>query len=190
MTVGDRIKQRRLELGLSQEEVALKAGYKSRSSVNKLEGSRNLPLSKVEKMAIALECSPSYLMGWEDAFELKPMMKFSDVLNESKASGKTLYEITGLEIDPCDYENIKNARFHEVQKNYYDRIANAGVNENKENMKKYYLRKDAEEAAQFLFENPEYKVLFDATRKVKKDDIDFIAEMIKRASGIPDDSNC
>lgn len=70
MTIGERIKKRRLELGLSQEEVAIKAGYKSRSSVNKLESSRNLPLSKVEKMATALGCSPSYLMGWEDEVDM------------------------------------------------------------------------------------------------------------------------
>lgn len=66
MTIGDRIKKRRLELGLSQEELAFKLGYKSRSSINKLECSRNLPLTKVEKMATALECTPSYLMGWDD----------------------------------------------------------------------------------------------------------------------------
>lgn len=50
----------------------------------------------------------------------------------------------------------------------------------------YYQNEDANEAAQFLFENPEYKVLFDASRKVKKEDIEFIAEMIKRASGTSD----
>ena len=66
MTIGDRIKQRRLELGLSQDEVAKKVGYQSRSSINKLESSRNLPLTKVEMMAKALECSPGYLMGWVD----------------------------------------------------------------------------------------------------------------------------
>lgn len=66
MTIGDRIKQRRLELGLSQDEVAKKVGYQSRSSINKLENSRNLPLTKVEMMAKALECSPGYLMGWVD----------------------------------------------------------------------------------------------------------------------------
>ena len=32
----------------------------------------------------------------------------------------------------------------------------------------YYLNEDAREMAQFMFENPEYKVLFDASRKVKK----------------------
>ena len=46
----------------------------------------------------------------------------------------------------------------------------------------YYLDKEASEAAQFLYENPDYKVLFDATRKVKKEDIDFVKEMIDRLS--------
>lgn len=66
MTVGDRIKKKRIELGLSQDEVAQKVGYKSRSSIQKIESSRRLPLSKIELMSRALDCSPGYLMGWED----------------------------------------------------------------------------------------------------------------------------
>ena len=66
MTIGERIKQKRLELNMSQDELGKKVGYKSRSSIQKIENARNLPLPKVEKMAIALECSPAYLMGWED----------------------------------------------------------------------------------------------------------------------------
>lgn len=46
----------------------------------------------------------------------------------------------------------------------------------------YYLNQDAREMAQFLFENPDYKVLFDASKKVKPEDIKFIAEMIDRMS--------
>ena len=65
MTVGERIKQRRIELNLSQEELALKVGYKSRSSINKIELARDLPLRKVELMAKALDTTPAYLMGWE-----------------------------------------------------------------------------------------------------------------------------
>ena len=44
----------------------------------------------------------------------------------------------------------------------------------------YYLNDDARDLAQFLFDNPEYKVLFDASRKVKKEDIDFIRQMIDK----------
>ncbi len=50
-------------------------------------------------------------------------------------------------------------------------------NRNEEN---YYLNEDARDMAQFLFENPDYKVLFDASRKVKPEDIQFVTEMIGR----------
>lgn len=54
-----------------------------------------------------------------------------------------------------------------------------GDNSNEEN---YYLDDESREAAQFLFENPEYKVLFDASKKVKKEDIDFVKKMIDKFS--------
>ncbi len=46
----------------------------------------------------------------------------------------------------------------------------------------YYLDDEARNLAEFLYSNPEYKVLFDATRKVKKDDIQFVKELIDRMS--------
>lgn len=65
MTIGQRIRDKRIELSMSQDELAKKVGYKSRSSIQKIEKARNLPLPKVEKMATALGCTPSYLMGWD-----------------------------------------------------------------------------------------------------------------------------
>jgi transcriptional regulator with XRE-family HTH domain len=44
----------------------------------------------------------------------------------------------------------------------------------------YYLNDDAKDMAQFLYENPDYKVLFDASRKVKKEDIEFVKQMLDR----------
>ena len=68
MTIGDRIKKRREELNLSQEELAKRLGYKSRSSVNKIEvGCQNLTQSKIKAIADALHTTPSYIMGWEDS---------------------------------------------------------------------------------------------------------------------------
>ncbi len=46
----------------------------------------------------------------------------------------------------------------------------------------YYLDSESMEAAEFLHKNPEYKVLFDATRKVKPEDIEFVREMIDRTT--------
>lgn len=67
MDIGDRIKKKREELGMSQEELAKKVGYKSRSSVNKIEiDGRGLPQNKIVLFAKALETTPAYLMGWEE----------------------------------------------------------------------------------------------------------------------------
>lgn len=44
----------------------------------------------------------------------------------------------------------------------------------------YYLNEDARDVAQFLYDNPDYKVLFDASRKVKKEDIEFVKQMLDR----------
>lgn len=54
--------------------------------------------------------------------------------------------------------------------------------EDNRNEDTYYLDDDARDMAQFMYENPEYKVLFDASRKVKKEDIDFVKQMIDRMS--------
>ncbi|MFA1734348.1 LexA family protein [Fusobacterium animalis] len=66
MNTADIIKKRREELGLSQEELAAKLGYKSRSSINKIElGLSDIPFSKIPLFAKALEIEPEILMGWE-----------------------------------------------------------------------------------------------------------------------------
>ena len=59
--------------------------------------------------------------------------------------------------------------------------------EDNRNEDTYDLDDDARDMAQFMYENPEYKVLFDASRKVKKEDIDFVKQMIDRMSNKGDD---
>ena len=67
MTMGDRIRKARLEKGLSQAELAELLGYKSRSSINKIEvEGRDIPRSSIVKFAQVLGVTPSYLMGWEE----------------------------------------------------------------------------------------------------------------------------
>lgn len=67
MDLPKRIKSRREELGLSQEELAKALGYKSRSTINKIElGINDITQSKIEAFAKALRTTPAYLMGWEE----------------------------------------------------------------------------------------------------------------------------
>lgn len=60
------IKNRRIELGMSQEELAEKMGYTSRSTIAKIESGKNdIPQSKIQAFAKALKTTPGILMGWE-----------------------------------------------------------------------------------------------------------------------------
>jgi len=63
-----RIRARREELGTSQEELAKRMGYRSRSSINKIEkGENDIPQSKIVAFAKALRTTPEALMGWEQS---------------------------------------------------------------------------------------------------------------------------
>lgn len=63
--IGDKIKAQRLAMGLTQEELAARMGYKSKSTINKIELNINdIPLSNVEEFAKVLHVSTAYLMDW------------------------------------------------------------------------------------------------------------------------------
>ena len=74
MQIGDRIKARRLELGLTQDELAKKLGYKSRSTINKIELNINdITQPKIVEFAAALETSVMYLMGLDSKSTTKSL---------------------------------------------------------------------------------------------------------------------
>lgn len=67
MKIGQKVKNLRKSLGLTQKELAEKCGYKSLTTINKIElGINSIPLDTIEKLASALQTTPSYLMGWSD----------------------------------------------------------------------------------------------------------------------------
>lgn len=67
MNEGKRIRERRKELGLSQEELAKMVGYAHKASISKIEnGDRDFPIDQIVPIAKALDVSPSYIMGWEE----------------------------------------------------------------------------------------------------------------------------
>ena len=69
--IGDRIKQRRLQLGLKQQELADKLGYTSKSTIAKIETNVNdIAARTVTNFANALDTTEAYLMGWTDNPEL------------------------------------------------------------------------------------------------------------------------
>jgi len=70
MNLYSRIKKRREELGMSQDELAVRLGYKDRSTIAKIEaGVNDITQSKIKSFADALETTTAWLMGWEDTAE-------------------------------------------------------------------------------------------------------------------------
>jgi transcriptional regulator with XRE-family HTH domain len=65
-TVGQRIKRRRLELNMTQAELASKMNYKHKSSIGKVEnGNADITQTKVVEFAHALDTTTAYIMGWD-----------------------------------------------------------------------------------------------------------------------------
>lgn len=68
MTLGDRIRLRREELRMSQEELATRLGYKSRSTIAKIEsGENDLTQSKIVAFAEALNTTARWLLDYDDS---------------------------------------------------------------------------------------------------------------------------
>lgn len=65
-TFGERVRERRKQIGISQDELGRRIGYKSRSSINKIElGERDISQTKAVQIAKALDTSVDYLLGDE-----------------------------------------------------------------------------------------------------------------------------
>jgi len=88
-TIGDRIRNRRELLGLSQEDLARMIGYTSRSSINKIEtGAQQLRQSKIKAIADALDTTVNYILGIDNKSDKqidyldKYMEQIKDIISE------------------------------------------------------------------------------------------------------------
>ena len=68
--LGYKVKIKRNNLGLSQEELANRIGYKTKGSIARIEkGEIDLPIDKLKLLAKALNTTPEYLVGWDNLSE-------------------------------------------------------------------------------------------------------------------------
>ena len=73
MTIYERIKFLREKLQMSQQELALRVGYKDKSAVSKVErGERDINQLMLARYAVALNTTPAYLMGWAEEEKTPP----------------------------------------------------------------------------------------------------------------------
>lgn len=173
--IGSRIKSRREELGMSQEELAHRIGYKSRSSINKIElGVYALTQSKIKAIADALLTTPSYIMGWEEdekAIEVQSVPLIGTIACGEPILAEEHFECyvkAGAKIR-CDFclrargDSMVNARIHDgdiVFIHQQDEVENgeiaAVIVENEATLKRVY---DYADRIVLQAENPAYEPL-------------------------------
>ena len=76
ITVGERIRERRQELNLTQSELAERAGVADKTAISRIEHAGNdITMRQIRKLAPALETTQAYLMGWENPDESEKEQK-------------------------------------------------------------------------------------------------------------------
>ena len=87
MTIYERIKRRRKELGLTAEQVAEALGV-SRATVYRYESKdiEKIPFDSIQPLADVLQCSAEYLMGWDKASTEELTTKFAQLTAKQQKS--------------------------------------------------------------------------------------------------------
>lgn len=77
MAIGDRIKEKRMERGWSQRDLAARMGYSNHSTLARIEtGDVDVSQTRIVQFAEVLGCSIAYLMEWEE------VQKNNDILSD------------------------------------------------------------------------------------------------------------
>ena len=98
--IGNRVRLLREELRMSQDELATRLGYKSRSSINKIElGQRNLTQSKIKALADALDTTPAYIMGWTDPLDVVDPAQIAEMIMTDAVMTAHIQTLNGLTPD-------------------------------------------------------------------------------------------
>lgn len=101
MTIGERIKSRRIELGLSVDDVASKLN-KNRATVYRYESSyiEKLPTTVLEPLANVLHTTPAYLMGWESIEKKNDII--TDIILKLRTDSELLDMVKDISTLPAD----------------------------------------------------------------------------------------
>lgn len=100
MEIGERIKQRRMELGLSQRELARRMGYSDNSTLARIEqGKVDVYQNKIVQFSEVLGVSIAYLMGWQEEDDEQKNDTITDVILKMRTDSEfmsvveTLYKL-------------------------------------------------------------------------------------------------
>ncbi len=97
MTVGERIKLLRCQMGLTQEELA-SATKTTKQTIHKYETGiiSNIPAAKIKAIAEMLYTTPAYLMGWDEPLQLResPAFSFIEKAEQSDTSQQVIVPVS------------------------------------------------------------------------------------------------
>ena len=103
MNLGERIKKIREQKGIKQYELAKKAEISVNALINYEKNKRNPPLRAVDKIALALDVTPFYLMYGEN----EPMLSITNVVKEFNNSTELINQKIDMLLKAFDINNIK-----------------------------------------------------------------------------------
>ena len=107
MRLYENIRARRIALHMTQQELAKKLGYKSTSTIAKIEsGENDIPQVKIAAFAKALDTTPVALMGI-NAASIAPVLP-DDMVNVAIAKGKPQLEELIRRLDGLSEKRLKN----------------------------------------------------------------------------------
>lgn len=93
LTVGQKIRQRRKELGLTQQDLANKSGYKSKTAIAKIEADeRKILSSKLNAFANALNVDVNFLLEDDNPIDQ------NQVILIDKNGSKLSYVLTDIQM--------------------------------------------------------------------------------------------
>lgn len=107
MKIGEKIKLRRNELGLSQRDLAARMGYSHHSTIARIEaGTVDIPQSRIVKFSEVLGVSIDYLMNWEQVKEKNSTL--SDAVIRMRTDNEFFSIIEGLNrLNPAQLASVK-----------------------------------------------------------------------------------
>ena len=109
LKIYENIKKLRLEKGMTQDELARRAGYTDRSSIAKIErGVVDLPQSKIKQFADIFGVTPGHLMGWVSEETGVKNNKIAEIVVKMRKDPEFLEVVSALaELEPAEYASIK-----------------------------------------------------------------------------------
>ena len=116
--IGNKVKKQRMYLGLTQEELARKLGYKSKTTINKIEaGVNDVPRKRINDFAIALETTPEFFLECDS---------FSEHASAHSSTNGRVTHFLDIDIPTSEEEAILF---------YYRKLSKLGQSVAKERMK-------------------------------------------------------